>query len=357
MKITDIPGMGDYGVFIDGVDFNTLDEETWMRIGDLHMSKLVTIIRDCNLSWENQIDWIEKFGASRNNFSYNMLTKYDEKDWSLLVKKVLQGDTSIDEQDRKDIKTAYGVSELRKDGRHVARVSGKKDKDGNPYGLFAEGELTWHSNESSQLTFTPGVSLLGAEGVVGSSTGFVTTANYYQDISEEFRSELEEMIIVHKFQPGVMNPGLREEQDSVVRNNMCPFDNSEVPMVIKSPDGIKGLHYPVNTAWKIKGLSKEESDKIFKRINDELFTEKYVYDHWYQNNGDFLLFDNSITLHRRLGNTDNRLCYRIQHDYSNLQETPWQPYFQKEFQDKYVEDITNIVDKMGYKDFKLPKVA
>jgi alpha-ketoglutarate-dependent taurine dioxygenase len=357
MKLTKIEGLGSYGVYIDGVDFEHMTDDQWMEIGKIHMENLVTIIRDCNLSWENQMDWVQKFGASRNNFSYNMLTKYNEKSWKNLTQRAFADDPSLLDDDKRDIKTAFNVAKFTKEGKHVAKVSGQKDKDGNPLGLFAEGELTWHSNEGGQLTFTPGVSLLGAEGVVGSSTGFVTTVDYYENVSDSFRSELDDMVIIHKFRPGVMTPGLREEQDLMLKNNMCPVDGTEVPLVIQSPAGIKGLHYPLNTIYQIKGMSKEESDKVFAEINKGLFTEEYVYDHWYKNDGDFLLFDNSITLHRRLGETKNRMCYRVQHDYSNLQDEAWQPYFQKEYANQYVKEITDIVTRMNFEDFKLPSCA
>ena len=47
MKITKIPGLGRFGIFIDDVDFTTITNEEWMEIGQLHLQNLVTIIRDC----------------------------------------------------------------------------------------------------------------------------------------------------------------------------------------------------------------------------------------------------------------------------------------------------------------------
>jgi hypothetical protein len=106
--------------------------------------------------------------------------------------------------------------------------------------------------------------------------------------------------------------------------------------------------------WSIKGLTKKESDKVFKKINKELFVDKYIYDHWYQNEGDWLLFDNSITQHRRLGNIKDRLCYRIQHDYTNLQDGVWYPYRQKDIQRRYEKEIRRFIKSTGIKGFKLP---
>lgn len=357
MKVTKIDGFGSYGVYIDDVDFEHMTDDQWNEIGQIHMKNLVTIIRDCNLDWKKQSDWIKKFGDTRHVHSYNMVKKYGVHSWEELAKKVMSNDPTVDPKDKETLTSSYNVQQFTPDGKHVARVTGRKDKDGNPLGMFAEGELLWHSNESGNLTFTPGVGLLGAECVVGSATGFLQTADYYESVSDSFRSELDEMVLVHRFTPGKINPGLRADQDEMVHANMCPVDDTEIPMVIQSPGGIKGLHYSVNTVHSIRGMSEADSNKVFEEINKNLFVDDYIHDHWYKNEGDFLLFDNSITLHRRLGDITDRLCYRIQHDYSKLQDEFWQPYFQKEFADKYEEMITDFVNTMGIEDFKLPKTA
>lgn len=45
MKITKIPGFGNYGQYIDNVDFTTLTDEEWLEIGRLHLKNLLTIFR------------------------------------------------------------------------------------------------------------------------------------------------------------------------------------------------------------------------------------------------------------------------------------------------------------------------
>jgi hypothetical protein len=101
-------------------------------------------------------------------------------------------------------------------------------------------------------------------------------------------------------------------------------------------------------------MTKEESQQVFDEIDRGLFVDDYIYDHWYKSNNDLLLFDNSITLHRRLGDINNRLCYRIQHDYSNLQKDFWQPYLQEPYQTRYEEIIKDFVELAEIKNFKLP---
>jgi len=355
MKVSKIPGLGRFGIFIDDVNFEHLSDDEWNEIGRLHLQNFVTIIRDCNLNWQTQPEWLMKWGDTRYGIRYNILKKYQGKTWSQVIKLAMANDPSIDEIDRIRLSNIARMQEIDPvTGRHVMRVSGKKDTDGHPLGMFAEGELEWHSNESGTLTFTPGVALLSAEGMTASATGFLTTPDYYENVSNAFRSELDEMVLLHRFTPGKINPGLRLEQDEVMHANMCPVDDTEIPIVMRSPGGIIGLHYSINTIYSIKGMTKTESDSVFAEINKGLFVEKYTYDHWYKSNGDFCLFDNSITLHRRLGDTTNRLAYRVQHDYSNLQQNFWQPYLSKEYARKYEEEIIDFVTTAGIKDFKLP---
>ena len=353
MKITKIPGLGRFGIYIDDVDFTTMTDDEWMEIGKLHLENLVTIIRSCNMSWETQPDWTEKFGPRRSGIRYYMEKKYGQG-WNWLYTEALADNPILSELDRYTIKAISKVQYQTPSGKSFMKVSGARDAEGNALGMFAEGELLWHSNESGTLTWTPGVALLAQKNVVGSATGFVTTVDYYENVSDSFRRELDEMIILHRFTPGKINPGLNKEQDAIMHANMCPEDDRELPMVIQSPGGLIGLHHSINTAYSIKGMSKKESDEVFDRINKELFVDKYMYDHWYQNNNDLMLFDNSITLHRRLGNIEDRMCYRIAHDYTNLQTGPYQPYLHEPFIGEYDREIRHIVKIAGIKNFKLP---
>jgi alpha-ketoglutarate-dependent taurine dioxygenase len=355
MKISKIPGLGRFGVFIDDVDFKNLSDEEWMEIGKLHLNSLVTIIRNVNLTPFEYRNWITKWGTYRDLNQYTLEKKYNLF-YSKLMALAASNDLLLAEEDRLLINTSSRMTVKNEAGQptDILQVTGRRDADGNPLGMFAEGELLWHSNESGNLCFTPAVSLLAHEGVIGSATGFVTTTDWYERQSEAFRSELDEMVIVHKFTPGKINPGLRKEQDLVMYKNMCPEDGSEIPMVITSPGGIRGLHYSINTVDYIKGMSKEESQKTFDRIDSELFTDEFIYDHWYQNDNDLCLFDNSITLHRRLGGIENRMCYRIQYDYDAVLDNPYDPYSIEPYKTMYYDQITDLVSTLNKKRYKLP---
>lgn len=355
MKISKIPGLGRFGVFIDDVDFNTMSDDEWMEIGKIHLQSLVTIIRDVNLDIAEYQRRMSKWGQARTLEEYRLTKEYNTF-LSKLIPGALADNPAIKEEDKRYLKTLSDIM-VTNNGTltDLIKVTGKRKEDGSPLGMFAEGELLWHSNESGNLAFSPAVSLLGKEGMVGSATGFMTTTDWYEKQSESFRSELDEMILLHKFTPGKINPGLRVEQDEVMFRNMCPVDDAEIPLVINSPGGITGLHFSVNTIDSIKGMSKEESDKLLAKISKELFTDEYTYDHWYTRDNDLCLFDNSITQHRRLGGIAERLAHRRQYDYSQILDKPFMPYRQEPYISLYKERITDIVQTLKLKDFKLPE--
>jgi alpha-ketoglutarate-dependent taurine dioxygenase len=355
MKITKIPGLGRFGVFIDDVDFNNLSNEEWLEIGQIHLDSLVTIIRDTKLNHVDYKKWIYKWGSARSLATYHLEKKYNA--WfSTLVNSVDQPDSGLEQKDIEFIKNLKNVSVFDKDRMTGSvKVRGGVDENGRPLGMFAEGKLLWHSNESGNLCFTPQVSLLAYNNTVGSSTGFVTTTDWYEQQSESFRSELDEMVLVHKFTPGKINPGLMAEQDDIMYRNMCPVDGEELPLVITSPGGHTGLHFSVNTISSVKGMSDEESQKFLNRLNKEIFVDEYIYDHWYKQNGDLCLFDNSITLHRRLGDIVGRECYRIQYEFTaTLLENLYIPYRQEPYRSKYINQMRDILVTLKKQNIKLP---
>jgi len=339
MKISKIPGLGRFGVFVDDLDFDNLSDEEWQQIGQLHLESLVTIIRNVKLSPNEYERRIKQWGTPRKLAILNLLKKYQlthETNHLIFSNDVVNG-VVVTEDDRKYFRNlmniiAFDISGNKK--TNVVKVTGKQAGDGSPLGMFAEGELLWHSNESGNLLFSPGVSLLGVAGTVGSATGFMTTPDWYENQSESFRSELDEMIVQHQFTPGKINPGLREEQDGIMHRNMCP-EPIELPLVIRSPGGIKGLHYSINTINSIKDMTLADSQKMFDHINKTLFVDEYVYDHWYQNDNDLLLFDNSITLHRRLGGITDRMCYRMQFVYDGIADPNWNPWLSEPYISEY----------------------
>lgn len=343
MKVSKIPGLGRFGIFIDDLDVNNMTDEEWLEIGKLHLESLVTIIRNVNFTATEYERRMRQWGMPKSNAALKILRKYGIAEASRIVNESVINGIEVDQADKDYFINLMNIlgHDITKSETHIVKVTGKRKEDGSPLGMFAEGELLWHSNESGDIAFSPGVSLLGVDGTVGSATGFATTTDWYENQTESFRSELDEMVVQHKFTPGRINPGLREEQDSIMHKNMCPEPN-ELPLVCQSPGGIKGLHYSINTIDSIKGMSKEESEKLFDYINKTLFVDEYIYDHWYKQDNDLCLFDNSITLHRRLGGISDRMAYRIQYSYDELIDPFWCPWLKQPYINYHKEELTEL---------------
>ena len=317
-RITNIPNLEGYGVFVDDIDFNHLTRDQWMSLGKLQMEQLVMIIRRTGININRFHQVMKMWGTCRQNYA------------------------AKEETDTEVAKEYARIGGHAATG-HIVRVAEKN-------GLFGSGDLLWHSNESGDIAFTPGVALLGDHGMTKSATGFMVTSPYYYSLSESMRSELDEMVLVHNFQEGKINVN---DENNVVYKNMCPEPETEIPLVIQSPAGIKGLHFPYNTTTRIKDYPIEESVRLLEEIKFKL--TQYYYDYWWENDDDLLIFDNSIVQHRRLGDTTDRLCYRYQFDYSYLQYKvtgkPYMPYFQEPYISRYKEkmgEISKVFPVFGY---------
>ena len=318
MKITPIQELKGYGCFVDDIDIKELTRDQWMSLGKLQMEQLVMIIRNSGININQFHKVMKMWGKCRQNYAAK-------------------------EEHSSEVAKEYArIGGHAKTG-HIVRVAEEN-------GLFGSGELQWHSNEAGDIAFTPGVALLGDHGMQQSATGFMVTSPYYYSLSEPFRSELDEMVLIHNFQEGKINVN---DENNVVYKNMCPEPETEIPLVIQSPAGIKGLHFPYNTTTRIKDFSQEDSIRLLNELQWGL--SQYTYDYWWENDDDLLIFDNSIVQHRRLGNTTDRLCYRYQFDYTYLQYKvtgkPYMPYYQEPYISRYKEkmkEITKVFPVFGY---------
>ena len=356
MKITKIPGFGNYGEYIDDLDFAHLSEEEWLEIGRRHLKCLLTVIRNPKgLTKDGYLERIDQFGP---DYSSGMPLVLAKKYGRPVYMNDIKTQKGIDKEDLEYLLARKNMMERTEKGNMLPRVTGLKDDKGRMLGSFDSGDLGWHSNESSQLTLAPEVSLWGNQYMVGSATGFVQTADYYESVSNSFRSELDEMIIVHTYKEGAISPAEFDNVEfrKLIHANFCPVDGAETPLVMTNPGGVRGLHYTVNSTHSIKGMTQEESNKIFKQIDDALFTDKYMYLHYYEYDNDLLLFDNCITLHNRLKGNVNRKAYRLQYMPYNLMDDAWYPYDQPEILDRYIELTHELVKRLPLpiKNPKLP---
>jgi alpha-ketoglutarate-dependent taurine dioxygenase len=324
-RITDIPELEGYGVFVDDIDFKNLSLREWKELGQLHLQKLVMVIRKSGLKNKKVFyKVLSKWGEHRQNYAAILFDKYP---WAEGKTDNIFASSDVPQEEKEYIKEFFRIGGVNPKEGNILKVTGAK-KNGYHVGLFGHGDLLWHSNECGDLAFTPGVALLGQHGMTKSATGFMVTTPYYYSVSDSIRSELDEMVLTHNFVEGKINAN---GENNIVYKNMCPFPNTEIPMVIQSPAGIKGLHYSFNT------VTGSNNDRLLAEVRKGL--EKYTYDYWWENDDDLLIFDNTIVQHRRLGDTTDRLCLRYQFDYTYLHEGLYQPYLQEPYITRYTDRV------------------
>lgn len=360
MKISKIQGLGEFGIYVDDIDMDHMDDQQWIELGRLFVEQLVVVCRDVKITRQQYAEWMPKWGPLKANLRGRFHTKYGNdldatrpETWGV-----------ADAEDRRWLQTRQSQLEDIGDGKFLTRVYGRKDADGRPMGYFSHGEVYWHSNESSSLTFSPAVSLLGWEHMETSSTGFVQTVDLYESFGSMFQSELDDMVLVHAYQPGKINENELDDPDLALhtRYAFCPKDGMETPLVCQAPNGRKGLRYTVNSRSHIKGMTPEKTQELFDHLDRLIFDKKSVFDHFYAGHGqkDLLLFDNSVTLHRRLGGHPDRKAYRMQFDLSPLLDQAWTPWaHHPDYHQQYCQEIDHLVNVVQgdlKKRFKLPQV-
>ena len=346
MKISPLPNFGSFGAVVDGIDMDHMDDQTWHSLGQLFIDKLVVVFRNIKITKSQYLDWMPKWGPLKANIRAYLNAKYGQ-DFDATRPETWH---NIDDRDRRWLETRKWQLEESGDGRYLTRIYGRQDENGNNLGYFSHGEVYWHSNECSTLTFSPAVSLLGWQHMQGSATGFVQTVDLYESVSNAWRSELDEMVLVHRYQRGRINDNELHDDDLALHMQMafCPIDDAETPLVCTAPNGRRGLHYSLNTRAEIKGLTAQQTQDIFDKLDREIFRNEWIYDHHYQNDNDLVLFDNSVTLHRRLGGHPDRKAFRMQFDVSPLLNQAWLPWqHMPTYNEQYVNLTHELVDLVG----------
>ena len=291
MKVKKLRGFGSIGVEVNE-DLNLITDEEIEMLGRVIADQLVVSVdaTNCRLT-PARLNYIAKkfgdpFGGIETKQSVYELVETKKKEGSL---------TRADLQVLKELrKIRQGLEEY--DGQ--IWVTGKKDQDGDYMGMFADGELDWHSDRQGTGNFCPCIGLMAVEGTLGTSTEFLQTADAFEKLSAGDQKFLSELIAIHSYTPGKIAPGLNKSQDNIVRMNMCPIDLSEVPVACFSTTGRSGIRLSYNTIVGFKGYSDKDTPEIIKWMLDIFMKDEYLYHHDWKD-GDMVWMDQTITVHRR----------------------------------------------------------
>ena len=329
MKVTKMPGFGGFGAIVE--DFDWQSPQAYIELKELSLKELVVVVKG-----KGQDNFNNVVKHSHNTFvprrgNYKWALKYGP-DWQ----------NKLTESDKEVIASVntWGL-DARSPG--WSRVSGIKNEQQQYIGAFPDCELHWHNDEPGAVLFYPLVVLYGVQGVTTSATCFVQTSDWYDGLTESFRSELNELVA--EYDLSIMQPNLTDNDRRIVAEHYKASDAKKTPLVVRSPGGHTGVRYAF-IASKFEGMSKDDSAKIISEIKKALYNEKYRYDYWWEHDqGDLLIIDNSVTMHQRIfkDNLDYKTELSKRNIYRSVADVTghihYDPYLIKEYSNLRQEQI------------------
>ena len=184
MKTSKIPGLGRFGLFIDDLRYEDITPELWNEIGTLYLDNLVIIIRNCDFTLPQFEELSLKWGDGTSTFLVNITKKYGFTDVFQFADNMSKLNLTDEEKQWFRAVDKVKATDIDKDKAAAVRVTSRRDSNGDFTGMFPDGDLLWHANESGNFLFARSVAFYGYQNVIGSSTGFLTTTDWYEEQTE-----------------------------------------------------------------------------------------------------------------------------------------------------------------------------
>ena len=249
--------------------------------------------------------------------------------------------------------------------RHRSRmqsVTFQKDQKGRALGIFTNGKLGWHSDQPSFESAQRVVGLASVEGSEGSQTTFLSSAECYDSLPSEDRSQVDELKCVNKWDMNNVNHfagELIEEQHAIMRYNGCPLDGLTAPLRSESASGVAGIHFPESLFGYFLGMSVAESEKYIKHLWSLMNKPKYIYTHNWKD-GEVVYMDQAITLHARptsVEDGDMRRMWRCSGYLDKLypKHGPWTMKINVEGEEITWDELFERIDKTRKEEYNRQK--
>ncbi|HEY7664307.1 MAG TPA: TauD/TfdA family dioxygenase [Xanthobacteraceae bacterium] len=241
------------GAEIVGVDLSkTIDDRTFERIREAWHEYLVILLREQELSEEDQVRFAEKFGPPAVIHTKQFVRRHP---------------------------AVMLISNIREDGK--------------PIGALPDGEMQFHSDQCHQERPAMASMLYALEVPrTGGNTLFANGYTAYETLPEAIKRRLAGRTAVnaYDYERAAMKRGTRLA-DGVP---CCAH-----PVVRTHPaTGRKALYVNRLMTVRIEGLPQQESDELLNFLFDHQERREFVYEHVWRP-GDILMWDNRCTLHAR----------------------------------------------------------
>ena len=241
------------GAEIIGVDLSQeLDGQTFARIRDVWHEHLVILLRDQELSEEDQVRFAEKFGPPAVIHTKQFVRKHP---------------------------AVMLISNIREDGK--------------PIGALPDGEMHFHTDQCHQERPAMASMLYAIEVPrAGGNTLFANGYKAYETLPDAIKRRIDgrKALNAYDYDAAAMKRGTRlaEGVPSCVH-----------PVVRTHPaTGRKALYVNRLMTVLIEGLPAEESDELLDTLFEHQERREFIYEHVWRP-GDLLMWDNRCTLHAR----------------------------------------------------------
>jgi len=254
-----------------------VSDERAREIGKLVTEKMVVVLRNQNLTVEEQLRFTKACG------------------------RVASTNPSVVGEKAKHMAIADGV----------VRVTGKKNKDGKK-GLFGHKEtLDWHCNMPSTSHRPPLIWLYGSKGTEGSRTSWLNNLEAYKELPIDLYEEIKDIEITLGYKVGAYSSEkvFEESHDT----------DKPIKIIQTNAAGYTGLYFPFLQIFGMKDVSDNKFYEIMEKLKAHVLQEKYIYHHDWQD-GDVVISEQWLSLHKRwkFQKIEERVLHRIAFDYSKI---------------------------------------
>lgn len=180
------------------------------------------------------------------------------------------------------------------DHPEIMFVSNLKE-DGRALGSLGDGDLHWHTDQSYTAKPCWGTLLYGVEiPQDGGNTYFADLQAAYEEMPADLRAAVEGRRVVYSVEAALVS-----KKSPITPEQRARTPDVSQPLVRTHPYlGHKAIYASPNHYVRVDGMAQEEGDALFRRIEDWIGRDEFVYAHRWRV-GDVLFWDNASVAHRR----------------------------------------------------------
>ena len=203
----------------------------------------------------------------------------------------------------------------------LCRVTNERDSSGEKIGIFADGDLGWHSNGNARdAGLESCVALYCIKPGIDSVTSFCDMRQSYRDLPESDKELLQKIDGDFQFKNNTFYHLGEDDKELKMYTSHPAFEKPIIkPLVYTHPfDKELGLHLTYHYIQKLwHRETMEDYSFLVEELKSHVFQDKYIHHHSDWQPGDFIFMDQWHSLHKRNEVKGDRFLWRLAFDYSH----------------------------------------